>query len=201
MQFPGEMTFLSDGTNDYNNYINDATHPIVSGLVAPLYGTAASHGAFANLPSGSNTIVINESGFPTMVEYQYGLGTVLATTMPLEFNYNNSYSSGALLPRLLEYSLGVETLNWLTATLSSGTIPAGSSIDVELNINSENLEAGIYTKAINITSNDPNEPSKNIPVTLTLVEELVAEPAIGTLFISEISHSDRKSTRLNSSHL
>lgn len=60
------------------------------------------------------------------------------------------------------------TFTWLTPTPNSGTVTGGSSVDVDLFFDATGLTEGTYTKDLTILSNDPDEPSYVIPVTLNV---------------------------------
>ena len=92
---PGDVTW-----RDYNDYYNDIVnfeHPITKNFPAQLYGSYASHGGFDNLDTGlpitNIMIYLRETSstdlFPTYIEYRYGAGRVLATTIPLEWYVTN----------------------------------------------------------------------------------------------------------------
>ncbi len=77
-------------------------------------GNYASHGGFDNLNIADiqNLVVfIKENStyekYPTYIEYRYGNGRVIASTSPLEFYVENSYSDSdwyiLLLRRSIEY--------------------------------------------------------------------------------------------------
>jgi subtilisin family serine protease len=166
LPFPGGMQTLSSADLDYDNYIADPTHPIVAGAYDPLQGNYASHEAFQNLPLNANVIVENESGLPTTVEYTYGTGTLIATGMTWEIGYASGWNSGdPLLPNALEYSLSVG-LNWLSVTPTSGTIPSGSSVDIEVKFDATGMYGGDYYSNVLISNNDPDEPLVTVPAYL-----------------------------------
>lgn len=83
------------------NYIVDANHAIVAGYLTDgkaltntlLYGNYCSHVFFDALPAGSNVILQNASGNPTLAEYSLGEGHVIVSGLTWEFYYNrNSYA-------------------------------------------------------------------------------------------------------------
>ena len=88
---------IEKGGNYYSNYnyIVDSEHPIVTGSLTDgngltnelLYGTYASHTWFENLPEGSNIILQDGHGNPTLIEFSLGSGTVIATGLTWEFYY------------------------------------------------------------------------------------------------------------------
>lgn len=94
-ELPGGVT--KSDYQSYRNYISDSTHPIVTGELTDkdvlkdedLYENFVSHIYFndSSLPVGSKTILKNENGLPTLVEYPLGEGRVIASGLTWEFNY------------------------------------------------------------------------------------------------------------------
>ncbi|MBS4060045.1 MAG: choice-of-anchor J domain-containing protein, partial [Bacteroidetes bacterium] len=72
----------------------------------------------------------------------------------------------------LTYGIDIEFLNgnsWLTASPTSGSIPAKSNQTISLAFNASGLELGVYQANINIASNDPVNPTATIVVTLNVM--------------------------------
>jgi hypothetical protein len=168
LMFPGGMkTRVNEYLSQYN-YYNNSAHPIVAGNYSPYVGSHASHESFENLPVDASVIVVDELSNPTLVEYKFGSGTVVATGMTLEWGYANGLSYANLLPNAFEYALDLSNNFWLKVTPYNGTIGVGSWDYLYVMFNSQNLLPGIYTAEININSNDPDQPLIVIPVTLTV---------------------------------
>jgi hypothetical protein len=72
-----------------NIFINNPTSPIVAGLSnAYFYGWSYStHGWFANVPAGADTVMVTDNNHPTYIIYDYGSGRVLATMQTIEWGY------------------------------------------------------------------------------------------------------------------
>lgn len=82
------------------NYLTRPVHPLVAGLPNPFSGTSASHAYFTGLPAWATVIATTGStpgGEPTLAEYKYGKGCVLALGQPLEYGYENGQASGTIL--------------------------------------------------------------------------------------------------------
>jgi hypothetical protein len=105
LTLPGGVTHEVE-ENHYNFKVNE-NHPILAGLPDTLHGSFASHEHFWNLPPGTDVITIDEVDLPTTIEYGFGAGTVLATGMAWEFNYNFGYTSGGCLPNAIAYALSI----------------------------------------------------------------------------------------------
>ncbi len=167
MPLPGGAKTLSWETGCYYNYIADPTHPIVAGAYDPLYGNYASHEGFENLPSGAKVITTDEYGNPSTIEYKVGMGTLIATGMPWEFNYYFGNNSGdPLLPNALQYSLEKSGDKWITVNPTSGTLPIASSVDINVLFNAVGLYGGDYYANIIINNNDLDESHYIVPAHL-----------------------------------
>ncbi|MFW5705683.1 MAG: T9SS type A sorting domain-containing protein, partial [Bacteroidota bacterium] len=57
---------------------------------------------------------------------------------------------------------------WLSADILSGTLNPGESEDITVTFNSEGLDPGTYMGNLNFASNDPSNPSVDVPVELTV---------------------------------
>jgi len=167
----GTSTGSSESLQSYN-YVVDASHPIVSGLASSLYGNSASHEVFSGYPVGTTIITATSTGAPTTIEYQLGSGRILATGMCWEYNYNSGYSSGAMLPLALQYSLSECSSSWLSVSPTSVTVSPGMSTQVTVTFNAGGMTNGVYHKNISISSNDPDLPVVTVPVTMNVFEAL-----------------------------
>jgi hypothetical protein len=112
---PGGVTRVQD----YNDVLtpDDPSHPVLAGVSdGDLdYWNWSAHDYFTNLPGGTSTIVSRTAdGEPVYVEYLHGIGTVLATTMTMEWYY----ASRTMLGNELTYALG----EWKTPELSSASL-------------------------------------------------------------------------------
>ena len=58
--------------------------------------------------------------------------------------------------------------DWLSFSPSSGSLPANTSLPVQVSANSNGLQPGSYFATMGINSNDPGEPVLFVPVTLTV---------------------------------
>ncbi|HEQ79131.1 MAG TPA: hypothetical protein ENN76_02565, partial [Euryarchaeota archaeon] len=91
---PGDVLHHADYRDQ--NYIVDYSHPIVQGLTdADFSGWYyVSHGWFYNLYPGTNIIMVSDDGNPTVIEYEYGAGYVLATTQTAEWTVKQGLCQG-----------------------------------------------------------------------------------------------------------
>ncbi|HEY6572887.1 MAG TPA: choice-of-anchor D domain-containing protein, partial [Candidatus Eisenbacteria bacterium] len=82
------------------------------------------------------------------------------------------------------------TPDWMTATPTSGTIPAGGFQNIDVTFNSAELFGGTYSGALRLTNNDPDEGALLVPATLTAigVPHVAATPAsldFGTIYVGQ----------------
>ncbi len=93
---------------DGYNYLTMPGHPVVAGVSNPFYGSSASHAYLAGFPGGASVIATAGSepgGAPTLVEYSYGNGCVLALGQPLEYGYEYGQASGTILKNAILHSV------------------------------------------------------------------------------------------------
>lgn len=116
VQLPGGV-FTTEHYDNYN-VIVDAAHPIVAGVSNPFWGNYASHGEFSNLVPGTNIITASQINLnPTTIQYNYGNGTVTATTCTYEYGWSYGQEAGEMLVNNMNYSCSgfvppVPVSNW-----------------------------------------------------------------------------------------
>ena len=67
---------------------------------------------------------------------------------------------------------GFTDIPWLSETPTSGTINPGDCTPVDVTFDSTGLTLGDYFAGLQFDSNDPHEPSVDIPVQLTVLDQL-----------------------------
>jgi subtilisin family serine protease len=167
-QLPGGATVVGPVFEGLNNVL-DPGHPTMQGVPNPFSGNYASHAAFANLPAGTNVIAQGQgTGQPTLIEYDFGAGRVLAFGQTMEF-YLGFGDPGRILENGVPYAYAFEPvvdLPWLSEDPSVGTVPAGATQQVQVTVDTTGLAPGLYRARLLIRTNDPHNPSFQIPVTL-----------------------------------
>ncbi|MCP4536159.1 MAG: hypothetical protein GY832_03345 [Chloroflexi bacterium] len=106
---PGGVLNFYDTNND--NYVEEPDHPLVS-LVEdvvpnPFPGGAASHNYFSNTITGTTIICTQgevSGGNPTLIEYPYGDGFVIASGQTMEYYYPRQSGAGLILPNMILYA-------------------------------------------------------------------------------------------------
>jgi thermitase len=93
---PGGLQYVQN-PRDYVTIV-DLTHPVVT---TPNYITDPEldnwwysvHGYFGAYPVNSHIVMIEDStGYPAYLEFQYGAGSIVASSQTLEFAYSHGYS-------------------------------------------------------------------------------------------------------------
>ena len=125
-----------------NNYIVDATHPIITGALSDnfvltnehMFGSSASHDYIDadTLPEGSRIIVTDTYGRPTLAEYDIGSGTVIATGMTWEFYWHNQSGNFGqyAYDDLILYAVSIAN-GWTAPDPDNTHTPSGWIVDTE----------------------------------------------------------------------
>ncbi len=111
-------------------------------------------------PSGTITyqyLTLGGAGNSATVGMQNATGTV-----GLQVAYNATYLHNNLA---IKFSALPE---WATVTPSAGSIPAGGSADLTVNLDSSGLSLGVHTGMVRILSNDLANPEVQVPLTMTV---------------------------------
>jgi hypothetical protein len=83
---------------DNINLVAEPGHAWVAGVPQTILGTSASHRSFTNLLPGTTVVVTAQtSALPTLLDYDFGLGRVMASGMPLEWGWAWGEDSGLIL--------------------------------------------------------------------------------------------------------
>jgi len=67
---------------------------------------------------------------------------------------------------------------WMSQDPTSGTVPAGGLTEVTVTFDSVGLTPAIYTGSLEVISDDPDEPSIDLPVTLTVSNYNISLPIL-----------------------
>lgn len=97
-------------------------------------------------------------------------GTGFAPTIEqVVFLSDNVGSASSFAFDNIEITDGDDDTFFLSVSPISGTVPLGGSLGATVRYDARDLEPGSYTANINITSNDPNTPSLDIPFNLQVL--------------------------------
>ncbi len=83
----------------------------------------------------------------------------------LEVVFNSSYMHDQL-------AIQFTAADWLSVTPASGSIDPFSNITVNVEFDATDMEDGEYTGQMTITSNDPDTPSLDVPISMTVQSQL-----------------------------
>jgi hypothetical protein len=184
-QLPGGAT-VGPLFGEVFNTVVESSHPIMAGVLNPFYGNAVSHTYFENLPFGTKVIARGQdSGQPTLIEYDLDAGRVLAFAQTLEYAYAAGEDSGLVLANGVPYAYAFEPfvdIPWLSEDIVAGTIPPGGSQTIQVNVDTGGLEPGVYQARLAIVTNDPNHPRLEIPVTLIIPAYMLGVNAGGDAY-------------------
>lgn len=158
---------------EFANDIDDTAHPVVQGVTNPFTGDYASHGYFSNLPDGALVIAhAQQSGQPTIVEYNIGRGTVIAFGQPLEISHYFGWQAGIILENTLLYGYNHAPADvpWLTLAPITGTVSALGSQPIQVTLDAsvpEITQPGDYLAEIRVSDDTPYTMA-NVPVQMTV---------------------------------
>ncbi len=101
-KLPGDVSsiFSTDGTN----YNVNPIHPLMTNVDAVLLGNYASHNYFQDLPADATILAENSAQQPTLVEYNYGNGRVIATGQALEAAWRYGWNTKQIYANLFYYT-------------------------------------------------------------------------------------------------
>ncbi len=187
---------------DYNNYISNYNHPIVTGELtdnnalvnSDLNHNACSHTYFleSTLPDNSNIILRGSStNEPTLVEYSLGKGTVIASGLTWEHAYDHSGAFGKAIDDLYAYAINLSLGIDFSSSTSKGApiinsavlTRSGKTYDIFNTVVNIEKDSDISTDLI--VSVD-NNGCKNVEIYLTQ----------GTTTSEEISNNSATSLKL-----
>ncbi len=189
----GWLSFTSTDDEYLNQSIPNAAEP--NNMLAPFWddlnlepgGTIYYYADAANdrfivqwdavqhWPSGSPEtfqIILNADG---SIVYQYQTVTIdNSCTVGIETPSGTDglqviYNAGGYLHAGLAIRIAVDaSLNWLSVSPSSGTLPPQGYARLDVTMDATELEEGDYHADVLLTTNDPGNPEVAIPVTLTV---------------------------------
>jgi subtilisin family serine protease len=168
---PGGLTIHGPQYEDQNTVVAPA-HPLMTGVPDPFSGSSASHVTFADLPDGATTIAAASSNAaPTLVEYGFGAGRIVAVGQPVEFGVANGQDTGLILQNGVPYAESFEPFSdvpWLSETPTEGTIAPDGSMAIDITVDTTGLAPGVYHARVVVKTDDPDHSSFPVPVTLVV---------------------------------
>ncbi|MFH1219248.1 MAG: S8 family serine peptidase [Candidatus Eisenbacteria bacterium] len=154
--FWDDLTFVTAG-DAY--YYNDGARLIVEWVAVPHYSSGGPYTFEAILyPNGEIVYQYLSMATPTN-STTVGTQNSLKTD-GLNVAFNTDYVHDNMAIRISKVP------QWVTVAPASGTIGASGSLPLSVNFDSEGLLGGYFYASILINSNDPDEPTTTVPVTL-----------------------------------
>jgi len=127
---------------------------------------------FDHLPAGAHVITRGLPELqPTMVEYDLGVGRVLASSQRLEIAWERDHDTGRILENLVPYVDAYQTfvdVPWLSVVPVSGTVAPGASQEVDVRVDTTGLAPGVYGANVIVRSSDPFTPQVVVPVAVVV---------------------------------
>ncbi len=160
------------GNYDYTNIIQTSSHALFNGISSNLSGSYANTNYISNLPS--NAVVhatTNNTALPTIAEYTYGLGNVLVSGMPWEYQMTTFNNTSDLLYNSVAYELSLmhHIPAWIQFSTDFDSISAADSVLFPFDFYSSSLTAGDHYTQFYVATNDPLNPQIEVPCTLSLL--------------------------------
>jgi hypothetical protein len=150
----------------------------MTGVPDPFGGEWVNNAVFDNLPAGAHVIARGLPDLrPTMIEYDLGLGRVLASGQYLEHEWDVGQPGGRILENLVPYVDAYETfvdVPWLSVAPTSGTVAPGASQPVAVTVDTAGLAPGVHGANVIVRSSDPFTPQIVVPVNVVVPAYQVA---------------------------
>lgn len=119
------------------------------------------------------TIAVNPESFEETVTEGEMVTAVLTVSNEGDVELTYSLSSQDATPVIrLEGRNVIASVDWIGFDPGSGSVPAGEDVDITVTFDASDLTPGTYTAEIVVASNDPVHPQVNIPVELTVLQDL-----------------------------
>jgi subtilisin family serine protease len=166
---PGGVTVGGEAFEEFNS-VAAATHDLMAGVPDPFFGTFASHTTFENLPPDATVIARGSSnGDPTLVEYDFGGGHVVAFAQTMEFAWANGQDGARILENAVPYAVNYFTdVPWLSESPTTGSLASGGSQTVALTIGNPALGPGEHRAQVVFVTSAPKPRTVTVDVTLTV---------------------------------
>ena len=132
------------------------------------------------------------TGFPISLAFgpNFGLSSLSNTVL---FVGNGSANSTPFINQVVQFDVGVaglpllgDTVPWLSLTPTTLDIPPGQEAQVTGTIRTLGLTPGPYQGKIVLDSNDPNNPTVNVSVNLTVIDAATIVVTPSTLDFGEL---------------
>jgi subtilisin family serine protease len=154
---PNAVPDLVAGPDDHWNDNGDRFEPV---------GSAVALGGYTSSPTANEAAIILGNEERTILN-----GMIFEDFLPIDSDSDAKPDIIELVENEVMYLLDGGASGWLSATPTSGTVAPGGSADIDVGIDATDLTAGTYAGLLTITSNDPDEPTVEVPVDLTVTSD------------------------------
>jgi len=208
--FTSGMSFSYTSQNEYIDHLEPISPAFtIFANQTPAYGCAVAHDAdsyktigtsfeFGGMGSTTNQDEVMEK-YLEFFEMIVQPGTPEISVNPQSLNQSltpgqtssQTISISNTGSATLDFSTQIDYLNpeigWMEVSPTSGNISATLSQQLSVDFNASGLDPGTYTANILVNSNDPENAQVEIPVTLEVFTELIAdfEANVTTIFVGE----------------
>jgi len=151
---------------------------IVSWLAVPRYNTTTNETFQVILYADGRIVYQYNTMTGTLNSATVGIENAGGTT-GLQVAFNTAYITNS---RAIEFSAQTP---WLSLAPTSGSVAAGGSGSSTVSFNATNLTVGTYTGTVTVTSNDPDEATVSVPVTLVVGNPDTQAPTISMICLGD----------------
>ncbi len=116
-------------------------------------------------------MVSDQNRQPCEFIYEYGRGFVIVSGQPAGHvwgNHGGQGDWGSRGPALLEWMGMLSTPGWIMTDPEEGEIEGNGELEVEVQFNTEEMEASVNWAVLEIETNDPMQPMLEVPVLMTI---------------------------------
>ena len=168
----------------YLGTVHDPTHPIMAGVTSFDGGTNSSRPEATTVYAGVTRIADWSDGRPLVaVKEMGGVPLAAVTFFPPSSDsgsgsWNPATNGDLLMGNALCWVAGSFPSGWLTVEEPlTGTIAGSGNEEKDVGMDSTGMDPGIYDATIRIQSNDPVNPTVEVPAKLTvLLDDLLITP-------------------------
>ncbi len=154
-------------TRNYSTFTDIVTHPTTED-VSTLHTSSSIR--TLTVTGDAESLVKTNSGDVFAATTRLGLGEVVVIGNDDIFGGWVSYYENKLFGNQIIDYLAFSPEDWLSTSIQSDTLSAGSSRDIELSFDASGLKVEDYEGAIAYYSNDPTTPEKLMKVTMSVID-------------------------------
>ena len=156
------------------NLTNGGTvyYEVVGGDLVVMYDQVMPYGSSSGTGPFTFEVILAPSGKITL-QYLTLVGSPASYTVGIQDGTRTVGLNIAYNTPYLHDNLAIEirgALNWLSCSPSSGTVPAGGSVDVDVNFDAADMELGFHDGLLVVQTDDPLTPEVQVPVTMEVVD-------------------------------